>query len=426
MTVASKSSSPSVARDTSPSTKSLRSDIEVEQKIINEEYKIWKKHCPLIYDIVLSTALLWPTLTVEWLPDTLPQGNGFSTSSLLLGTHTSKNASDYVQVMDVNLPSALDGKSSINLQKPDENFNQTSIKQKFQHKNEVNKARYNPFDPNFIATMAITGDALIFDRSAITNDSGLTVPKFTLSHHTKEGWGLAWSPHVNGQLLTGSEDSTVALWDIQSVTESVVKPKTVIDSHTAIVNDVQWSKKNTNIFGSVSDDLSLHLHDMRSLRRPVHKCVEHTMAVNSLHFNYHSEYALATGSADDTVKIWDLRNLRTSWQTLVGHGADVTSVKWSPHEGSVLASAGHDRRVLIWDLSKIEDEGSEDSGDYSSELLFMHGGHTNNISDFDWNPNLPWVIASASEDNIIQVWRPTDAIINSCPVPKSSEGSDNE
>jgi uncharacterized membrane protein YhaH (DUF805 family) len=37
---------------------------------------------------------------------------------------------------------------------------------------------------------------------------------------------------------------------------------------------------------------------------------------------------------------------------------------------------------------------------------FMHGGHTNKISDFSWNPHLPWVVASAAEDNIIQVWQP--------------------
>jgi WD40 repeat protein len=35
----------------------------------------------------------------------------------------------------------------------------------------------------------------------------------------------------------------------------------------------------------------------------------------------------------------------------------------------------------------------------------VHGGHTNKISDFAWNPLEPWVIASAAEDNIIQVWQ---------------------
>jgi hypothetical protein len=40
-----------------------------EQKIINEEYKIWKKNAPFLYDLILSTALDWPTLTTQWFPD---------------------------------------------------------------------------------------------------------------------------------------------------------------------------------------------------------------------------------------------------------------------------------------------------------------------------------------------------------------------
>lgn len=58
-----------------------------EEKIINEglliseakqkflrlttflEYKTWKKNAPFLYDMILSTALEWPTLTTQWLPD---------------------------------------------------------------------------------------------------------------------------------------------------------------------------------------------------------------------------------------------------------------------------------------------------------------------------------------------------------------------
>ena len=43
--------------------------------------------------------------------------------------------------------------------------------------------------------------------------------------------------------------------------------------------------------------------------------------------------------------------------------------------------------------------------------LFMHGGHTNRISDFSWNLNDPWFVCSAAEDNLIQVWHPANAIV---------------
>uniref|UniRef100_A0A914VRT1 Histone-binding protein RBBP4 N-terminal domain-containing protein n=1 Tax=Plectus sambesii TaxID=2011161 RepID=A0A914VRT1_9BILA len=40
-----------------------------EERIINEEYKIWKKNTPFLYDMVMTHALEWPSLTVQWLPD---------------------------------------------------------------------------------------------------------------------------------------------------------------------------------------------------------------------------------------------------------------------------------------------------------------------------------------------------------------------
>lgn len=44
---------------------------EIEQanvKVI-QEYKVWKKNAHFLYDVIISTALDWPTLTTQWLPD---------------------------------------------------------------------------------------------------------------------------------------------------------------------------------------------------------------------------------------------------------------------------------------------------------------------------------------------------------------------
>merc|ERR1712209_79041 len=85
----------------------------------------------------------------------------------------------------------------------------------------------------------------------------------------------------------------------------------------------------------------------------------------------------------------------------------------------------------VWDLSKVrissvltrlletycslwigEEQSAEDAEDGPPELLFIHGGHTAQISDFSWNPNDPWVICSVSEDNIMQVWQMAENIYN--------------
>ncbi|KAJ8942126.1 hypothetical protein NQ318_000721 [Aromia moschata] len=35
-------------------------DDAVEERVINEEYKIWKKNTPFLYDLVMTHALEWP------------------------------------------------------------------------------------------------------------------------------------------------------------------------------------------------------------------------------------------------------------------------------------------------------------------------------------------------------------------------------
>lgn len=58
-------------------------------------------------------------------------------------------------------------------------------------------------------------------------------------------------------------------------------------------------------------------------------------------------------------------------------------------------------------MSKIgEEQSQEENEDGAPELLFMHGGHTSGVSDFSFNENYPWTMASVSEDNICQIWQP--------------------
>lgn len=164
----------------------------------------------------------------------------------------------------------------------------------------------------------------------------------------------------------------------------------------------------------MSDDLTLQILDTRSpdtSKSAVIGANGHTDAINAVAFNPDSETIVATGSADKTIGIWDLRNLKHKLHALEGHHESVTSLAWHPKERAILASSSYDRRILFWDLSRIgEEQTPEDAGDGPPELLFMHGGHTNRISDFSWNLNDPWVMCSAAEDNLIQVWKLSDTI----------------
>ena len=59
---------------------------------------------------------------------------------------------------------------------------------------------------------------------------------------------------------------------------------------------------------------------------------------------------------------------------------------------------------------------AEFAKDGPPELLFIHGGHTNKISEISWNTNPAatngeeWYAASVAEDNILQIWHMAEPI----------------
>uniref|UniRef100_A0A2K5N2Z5 Histone-binding protein RBBP4-like N-terminal domain-containing protein n=1 Tax=Cercocebus atys TaxID=9531 RepID=A0A2K5N2Z5_CERAT len=323
-------------------------DDAVEELVINEEYKIWKKNTPFLYDLVMTHALEWPSLSAQWLPDvTRPEGKDFSIHPLVLGTHTSDEQNHLVIAFDASHYD-ISGKIEIEI--------------KISHEGEVNRARYMPQNTCIIATKTPSSDVLVFDYTkhpSKPDPSGERNPDLRLRGHQKE------------------DDHPICLWDISAIPKEgkVVDAKTVFTGHMAVVEDVSWHLLHESLSGSVADDQKLMIWDTRSntTSKPSHSVDAHTAEVNCLSFNPYSEFILATGSADKTVS----------------HKDEIFQVQWSPCNETILASSG-------------KEQSPEDAEDGRPELLFIHGGHIAKISDFSWNPNKPWVICSVSEDNIMQ------------------------
>ena len=267
-----------------------------------------------------------------------------------------------------------------------------------------------PQNPCVIATQTVSGQVYIFDytRHPLKPTNNTCTPDLRLiDGHTAEGYGMAWNPGAKGILATGSEDRRICLWDVGAASKEkrTLGPLHVLQGHTAVVEDVSWNWHNQHQLASVGDDRLLILWDSREAKQ-TGSVQAHTEEVNCVAFNPGNDFMLATGSSDKTVALWDIRKLSQSLHTLTGHAGDVLQIQWSPHHESILASASGDRRCNVWDLSRIgAEQSAEDAEDGPPELLFVHGGHTNKISDFSWNPNDPWVIASVADDNICQIWQ---------------------
>ena len=139
---------------------------------------------------------------------------------------------------------------------------------------------------------------------------------------------------------------------------NVVHATRVFTHHSAIVNDVQYHPIHTSLIGTVSDDLTLQILDVRQESNSVSAVTStgHSESVNSIAFNPASDFVLATGSSDKTIGIWDMRNLKETLHVLEGHHEAVTSLSWHPTEEAILGSGSYDRRVIFWDLSRCGEE----------------------------------------------------------------------
>lgn len=317
----------------------------LEERLIDAEYKIWKKNTPYLYDFVMTHSLEWPSLTCQWLPTVRNAGDDATEHSLLLGTHTT-GEQNYLMVAtcalpkdnDVVDPTAVAATAAADKSKPvpapiydeekkevggfghgNSNVGKIEIKMKVKHEGEVNRARYMPQNHFIVASRGPTPEIYIFDLSkhpSFPSDSSTFSPQGVCIGHESEGYAMSWSPHKEGHLLTGSGDKTVKLWDVSAATASKemgtqIKPVSSFNAHTAFVEDVDWHPKDANMFGSVGDDKVIHLWDSRTVDKPMHSVVEaHDGDINCISFNPFNENVFATGSSDKTVRLWDVRSLK--------------------------------------------------------------------------------------------------------------------
>ncbi|CCM03663.1 uncharacterized protein FIBRA_05807 [Fibroporia radiculosa] len=397
---------------------------EEENKLINEEYKTWKKNAPYLYDVLITHALEWPSLTCQWFPDTEFSYEGHR---VLLGTHTSGQAQDYLQIATVQLPDQ-DSNSSGGLDRwgyDDERGElgghtipqqpRVQIIQKINHAGEVNRARCMPQNPDLIATKAVSGEVFVFNRTRHPSEperGGICKPDIRLVGQHKEGFGLAWNTVQEGNILGASEDMTVCYWDIHAYTKArtTIEPLVVFKGHTSVVGDVDWNSQKGDVFASVGDDKMLMIWDKRVSAEPTTKIQAHDREILTVAFSPSTDYLLLTGSADHTIALHDMRLPTKRLHTFESHTDEVLHVAWSPQNPTVFASASSDRRINVWDLSQIGVEQTpDDQEDGPPELMFIHGGHTSRPTDFCWAPGRDnnWTVASTSEDNVVMVWQPT-------------------
>jgi histone-binding protein RBBP4 len=313
----------------------------LESRKIDAEYKVWKKNTPFLYDYVLTHSLEWPSLTCQWLPHVKTTNAAAAEEhSLLLGTHTT-GEQNYLMVASCALPkeqavvttTATTAAATTLAQYDDErkefggfghansNVGTIDIKLKVKHEGEVHRAAYMPQNHFVVASRGPSAEVYVWDLSkhpSVPDKDAPFCPQGVCVGHSKEGYSMGWSKHEQGRLCTGSDDTTVKIWDVNAALEPKATAGTQIQAlqtlsgHTRAVEDVDWHPLDANMIASVGDDKLILLWDARQPGTSPHQTIENAHAddINCVSFNPCNQFLFATGSADKTVAVWDMRNTK--------------------------------------------------------------------------------------------------------------------
>ncbi|GMM36261.1 transcriptional modulator [Saccharomycopsis crataegensis] len=398
-------------------TKNPIGECQLQEKITNEEYKIWKKTVPLLYQTIQLKILPYSSPVFEWLSNgvTYDASKNHVSAKFLLAKNSPSN-DEYVgmfQLGEVELPATLAShtKHSVPIPSGPPDHSKLRISNEWKHDDLIEIIRINPKSRKLATFGASSGDISIYDF--LVDSSSSSNNPIKLKYHKKPGTALEWKPSDQNVLISGSRDATIALWDISS--SSAAAPVSTITS-TSPITDLSWNHHYPHIFAASSQSPDLEVYDINNPSTPIYhipNAHKSNCYVTSVEFHSSISTMLATGGTDNVINLWDLRYCGRPFRTLFGPADSISQLKFHPNNANILTSVSDDRRVYIWDMNEIsagdyDEEIRRDIGEEGEDpcLKFIHGGHTGKINDISISSELVDVYGSVGEDGSVEVWKP--------------------
>ena len=425
---------------------------KMEQRAIDEEYKIWKKNTPYLYDFVMTNGLEWPSLTTQWLPTKkeLNDGKqvgavgGVSTNvaeqhELLVGTHTT-GEQNYLMVASVNLPredavidnrvnekddngdaaSAEDGDKKVSANtavaaKNDDAEVQASKKQKTNDDGASSNNEPSPKSTiidapnpasNYNEEKNELGGYTSVDRVGKI-DIKMKIP------HDGEVNRARCMPQNHFVVATRGPSSEVYIWDLSKHSSfpsegATPNPNAICRGHTGEGYGLAWcgvsGEENKGRLITCAEDKTVNLWDVKealkggkngTVVKPTATFSYHTDVVEDV--DWHNRDANMIGSCGDDklICLWDVREGKRDKPIHIvkeAHAGDVNSMEFHPSNEFLLATGGSDKVVKLWDMRNLK------------SALQTFEGHHDEVYTIHWSPFNESILASCSADRRINIW----------------------
>ncbi|MDJ0705872.1 MAG: WD40 repeat domain-containing protein [Leptolyngbyaceae cyanobacterium MO_188.B28] len=236
----------------------------------------------------------------------------------------------------------------------------------------------------FVKLPSLSRNGLV--PTAVLERPNRTVKFRYIAGHTSDVTSVAFSP--DGQrVVSGSEDNTVRLWDLQG--NAIGEP---FQGHTSDVTSVTFSPDGQTVVSGGADG-TVRLSDLQG--NAIGESFQaNTLRVNSVAFSPDGQIVVSGGL--EGVQLWDLQG-NAIGEPFQGHFLAVNSVAFSP-DGQIVVSGSYDKTVRLWDLQ----------GNAISEPFQGHGLRGNWVPSFGgtsvaFSPDGQAVV-SGGADGTVRLW----------------------
>lgn len=206
-----------------------------------------------------------------------------------------------------------------------------------------------------------------------------------INAHAKPIFDIQVVKHKN-ELITTSEDGTVAVWSLTDYSE-IYRFQVTNDT----VRCMAFSPDKKEVaFGCKDNIIRIYNLDDYSRQRSLEN---HSLAITSLAYHPTGKY-LISGSRDAQLKIWNLPNYELA-QTIPAHMLTIYNIVFHPTL-PYFATSSQDKSIKLWDAEnfKLYKILSLEKGEF---------GHTHSINKIIWSKDGKYLI-STGDDRKVMIW----------------------